>query len=1728
MGAFEVGHSPLALIRAFPNDSGGTTIHGLLDGANGSAISRIDFYSSCDPSPANQLHFSLNVPTDENGYFIVDDAPAVSGQFVSATVADLNGSSNCVTLGQNDSWPFAQRLDVLSSPVEVEQYIDKVGQSRWYKFKVEPGSQVFVTLTNLPENYDLTVYKDIKETFAAILAPTQDDLVSLTAEFAGDAFSGDAFSGDAFSGDAFSGDAFSGDAFSGDAFSGDAFSGDAFSGDAFSGDAFSGDAFSGDAFSGDAFSGDAFSGDAFSALIFAGDAFSGDAFSGDAFSAAFSSAQTRSLIGVSAFEGTADEGIFLNTWNNSGDFYVRVRGRNGAFGLEPFHLHVRVQPGSCGSVLPLPDPSSQPPLGPEGNFKTLILYDHSRLGQIEGTDAERAQLLTLLNDLAGVVNGKVIDVSQDGRVRAANQQADANLACPYAKNLVAEAIKDIIDGYRTQQDSQLEYVVIVGGDDVIPFFRYPDNAVLARESNYAPPVRNNTPSQASLKLDYVLSQDAYGAKLDLSLNNSAYPVPELAVGRLVETAAEMKAVIDAFLSAGGVVTPQSTLVTAYDFLADAGQAIQVELRDGINGDDNTSPALITQGLPGDQEPDWTAQDVRDKLLCAGCDRDLVFLAGHFTGNSALAADYATRLSSQEVVDSGLDMANNIIFSVGCHAGYNIVNRDGVPFVTRQPDWAQAFASRGATLVAGTGYQYGDTDFLEYSERIYLEFAKQLRVDDSGNRRPVSIGDALVAAKQSYLAQTPQIRGLHEKALLEATIYGLPMLGVNMPNRVAAPAPPPSQAPPLNAFITNPGQALGLRYGDITVTSPLNPVSVPLNDVQDGSSVEASYLEGNNQGVLTNPGEPALPLEARNVTATGMVLRGVGFRGGQYTEQDVIPLIGVAATEIQGVRTPFLTDFFYPVQMWRVNYWDALADPDSGISQLMVTPAQHRTSPIVSTPQKSTRRAFSEMVLRLYYSNHVADLSQTPGVTSIPALAGAPAIIRVSAVPSAGLVTFRMTVVGNPAAGIQEVWVTYTATQGAWYAKWQSLDLIQSSTDSTVWEGSLPLNGTAPQDVRYIVQAANGVGLVSLATNLGQFFTPGVDTLPTLETQLEFQPPPLEGRFGTKANFTARLTQTKDAQGIRLTEPQPLAGELVTFRLGPVTRLAVTDGDGFASAEIALLGLPDPDDPYEVRAAFAGTAELKAAFDTTEFTIVKQNTAISLNLPSASVSPNQDTGMVARLTDETGRPLQEKSVFFVVTGSNGSYSMHQITDLFGRAPLSAVPLGTGIYDVLVYFSGTRTLKTEQGDVTVTLDDASYHPSEAAGSLTINTAPVAQDQPVTTDEDVPVQISLMANDPDGDPLSYSVASGPLSGALSGEAPTLTYIPSPNFVGADSFTFRVNDGLADSNVATVTISVNAVNDAPLAVDDTFDVNEGGTLVVAAPGVLANDSDVDDTLLTTALVGPPAFGTLVLNADGSFTYVPNASFCGMDSYTYSVSDASGSTDMATVTINVACVNQAPVAVDDAYSMDEGGTLDVTAPGVLGNDSDADGDALTAILVAGPLHGALTLNMDGSFSYTPEAGFSGSDSFTYRARDIGNADSNTAAVVITVNQVNRAPDCSTAVADPLTLWPPDKSFGAVSVAEVTDPDGDLVTITITGIFQDEPVGNTEDGHILGPNTAEVRAERDGNGDGRVYHLFFDATDGRGGVCSAEVRAGVMPHDQGGNLDLVDQGPLYDSTAPSN
>ncbi|MCW5631782.1 MAG: tandem-95 repeat protein [Rubrivivax sp.] len=319
---------------------------------------------------------------------------------------------------------------------------------------------------------------------------------------------------------------------------------------------------------------------------------------------------------------------------------------------------------------------------------------------------------------------------------------------------------------------------------------------------------------------------------------------------------------------------------------------------------------------------------------------------------------------------------------------------------------------------------------------------------------------------------------------------------------------------------------------------------------------------------------------------------------------------------------------------------------------------------------------------------------------------------------------------------------------------------------------------------------------------------------------------------------------------------------------------------------------------------------------------------------------------------------------------------------------------------------------------------------------NQAPVANDDVASTAEDTPVVVAVLANDSDADvnALTVVLVGGPAHGSVVLNADqSFTYTPAANYFGPDSFTYRVNDGQADSGVATVAVMVAPVNDPPVAVADLATTARDTPVVLQLAG---NDTDVDLDALAVISVTVPSHGTAVLNADGTVIYTPAAQYVGADSFTYTVSDGQGGTAVGSVSITVIAVNRSPVATDDTASTPEDTPVVVA---VLANDSDADGDALTVVLVSGPAHGSVVLNADRSFTYTPAANYFGADSFTYRVND-GQADSAVATVSLTVTPVNDAPTIGPVAprtineGSPLTL-----------VVGGTDPDGDPLTYTLDG-----------------------------------------------------------------------------------
>ncbi len=278
--------------------------------------------------------------------------------------------------------------------------------------------------------------------------------------------------------------------------------------------------------------------------------------------------------------------------------------------------------------------------------------------------------------------------------------------------------------------------------------------------------------------------------------------------------------------------------------------------------------------------------------------------------------------------------------------------------------------------------------------------------------------------------------------------------------------------------------------------------------------------------------------------------------------------------------------------------------------------------------------------------------------------------------------------------------------------------------------------------------------------------------------------------------------------------------------------------------------------------------------------------------------------------------------------------------------------------------------------------------------VNDAPVALDDTDSTKEDEAVSISVLSNDADieDDSLSLTAVSPAQNGRSSISGRQVVYSPSLNFAGTDSFTYRVSDSSL-SDTASVTITIEAVNDAPVALDDTARTDED---VAVSISVLSNDQDVDNISLSLAAVSPAQNGRSSISGQ-QVVYSPSLNFAGTDSFTYRVFDGSLS-DTASVTVTVQAVNDAPVARDDRASTNEDEVVSIS---VLSNDTDVDNSSLSLAAVSPAQNGRSSISGQ-QVVYSPSLNFAGTDSFTYRVFDGSLSD--TASVTVTVQAVNDAP----------------------------------------------------------------------------------------------------------------------------
>ncbi|MDF3846208.1 tandem-95 repeat protein, partial [Pseudomonas citronellolis] len=447
-------------------------------------------------------------------------------------------------------------------------------------------------------------------------------------------------------------------------------------------------------------------------------------------------------------------------------------------------------------------------------------------------------------------------------------------------------------------------------------------------------------------------------------------------------------------------------------------------------------------------------------------------------------------------------------------------------------------------------------------------------------------------------------------------------------------------------------------------------------------------------------------------------------------------------------------------------------------------------------------------------------------------------------------------------------------------------------------------------------------------------------------------------------------------------------------------VAVVPGQVIAAADLGKLTFtPDANDNGAPYASFGFSVQDSAgAFDSASHTFTLDVTPVddpSVLLPNVASMDEDDgsaTGNVLDNDSDVDNTLSVSS--YSVAGFSGNIAAGTGTTIVG--------VGSIVIDANGHYSFTPDANYHGAVPQIT-----YTTNTGASStldITVNSAndlPVAENANKTTLEDTPVSGQVVASDVDGDALTYTLkpGSGPVNGTLVLDSSNgkYTYTPDHDYNGNDSFTVVVGDGQGGTVESVVNITVTAVNDEPVTADNSNTTAED---TAVSGQVVASDVDKDPLTYTLKPGSEPQHGTLVLDSsNGKYTYTPDHDYNGNDSFTVVVSDGQGGTVESVVSITVTAVNDAPIAHDDSATIDEDHSVTID---VLANDTDIDSSSLS-VTGASASHGSVTINQDGTLTYTPDANYGGSDTIVYTISD-GDGGTSSASVTVGITPVADAP----------------------------------------------------------------------------------------------------------------------------
>ncbi|MBX3052421.1 MAG: pre-peptidase C-terminal domain-containing protein [Caldilineaceae bacterium] len=719
----------------------------------------------------------------------------------------------------------------------------------------------------------------------------------------------------------------------------------------------------------------------------------------------------------------------------SGDYFVQVTQFNSAvFGRETDY-NVQIQenipptptPTATPTPSPTPTPTPQPTVDPSG-VRTLIITNRQQMENLYGA-ARTGGVMAKLFELADHprVEGAVLQVENNPGVAAAYAAWTASptaLADVSLANGVAAAIRANILAFAASAP-QLEYLVLVGDDRVVPFRRVTEGNLSQREASYATDVTTNTTVALALAQNQILTDDYYADKepSSWSAGNELY-LPDYAIGRLIEEPEEIIAFIESF-QADSVNEVSNVLVTGYDFVQDSAALMKLLFE---------NDAMTTDGtLIG---PFWPGQALDQKQLQATTRFDIQAINGHSTHISTGTPDN-NDVTAAAVLTGTSNLTGALVYAVGCHAGLNDPG---------QLDLPQAFVRRGANYVGNTGFGWGGGGIV-YTEALMRNYTRELLRDSQ-----TTIGSALTAAKRKYRQQSFSFGAYDAKSLMQSTLYGLPMAVVTSGGTLSEDNPFPSAEqtfqPPTSFGEVNMG---GFSYG--------LPGSFGAFGESSGSDGQAFDLDNN---ASFSAGAPVQPRYYADVSAPAAgQLRGVLFLGGVYS--DVVnfdPQIARAHNEyVSDTAEPdFAANGWFPAVPVALQNSASISNTGDTV---VLSLGQF-------DPNAQTQRLFDQMALNTLYSFSV---DQTPAD-----------IVFVDGVLDKAAGKGRVKVDAKDAGGVSRVVVAFTDSSLAGPLTWYSRDLTFDSV-ADIWSGEI--TGTVKS--RFFVQVVDVGGNVAVADNKGAYY-----------------------------------------------------------------------------------------------------------------------------------------------------------------------------------------------------------------------------------------------------------------------------------------------------------------------------------------------------------------------------------------------------------------------------------------------------------------------------------------------------------------------------------------------------------------------------------------------------------------------------------------------------------------